>query len=161
MYDNFWALLTLIIIVPLAVVALAVVLDKRSRRGYVLAALALGTLILDLRAYRAIYWQEDLNRPGLTFIIVWGGLSVALVLMLGAICEALIARQWWWFGFVVIVSVVPALLMLMSPSAALVFNLLGTIGLPAEAGYLVTLLPPALVAFAYAMARSIRRPIAG
>ncbi|HET8908433.1 MAG TPA: hypothetical protein VFN11_15870 [Ktedonobacterales bacterium] len=57
-------------------------------------------------------------------------------------------------------SVVPALLML-TPSAALVRNLLGTLGLPAEAGYPVALLPSALVAFAYAMARSIRRPLAG
>jgi hypothetical protein len=158
--DNLWALLILIIIVPLAFVALAVVLDTRSRRGYALGALALGTLILDLRASSAIYWQEDLALPGLTFVIVFGGLAVALVLTLGAIGETLIARQWWWLGFVVTVSVVPALLML-TPSAALVRNLLGTLGLPAEAGYLVALLPPALVAFAYAMARSVRRPLAG
>ena len=160
MNDNLWALLILIIIVPLAFVALAVVLDKRSRRGYALGALALGTLALDLRAYSAIYWQEDLNRPGLTFVIVWGGLSVALMLTLGAIGETLIARQWWWLGFVVIVSVVPALLS-STPSATLVRTLLGALGLPSEAGYLVAFVPPALVAFAYAMARSIRRPLAG
>jgi ABC-type uncharacterized transport system fused permease/ATPase subunit len=158
--DNLWALLILIIIVSLACVALAVVLDKRSQRGYALGALALGTLVLDLRASSAIYWQEDLNRPGLTFVIVWGGLSVALMLTLGAIGETLIARQWWWFGFVVIVSVVPALLSL-TPSDALERSLLDSLGLPAEAGYLVALLPSALVAFAYAMARSIRRPLAG
>jgi len=157
---NLWAMLILIIIVPLALVALAVVLDKRSRRGYALGALALGTLVLDLRGFSAIYWQEDLALPGLTFVIVFGGLSVALVLTLGAIGETLIARQWWWLGFVVMVSVVPPLLTL-TPSTALVRNLLGTLGLPAEAGYLVALLPPALVAFAYAMARSIRRPLAG
>lgn len=66
MDDNFWALLILIIIVPLAFVALAVVLDKRSQRGYALGALALATLVLDLRASSAIYWQEDLGHPGLT-----------------------------------------------------------------------------------------------
>jgi hypothetical protein len=157
---NLWALLILIIIVPLAFVALAVVLDTRSQRGYALGALALGTLVLDLRASSAIYWQEDLNRPGLTFVIVWGGLSVALMLTLGAIGETLIARQWWWFGFVVIVSVVPALLSL-PPSDALERSLVDSLGLPAEAGYLVALLPSALVTFAYAMARSIRRPLAG
>ena len=160
MDHNLWALLILIIIVPLAFVALAVVLDTRSRRGYALGALALGTLVLDLRASSAIYWQEDLNRPGLTFVIVWGGLSVALMLTLGAIGETLIARQWWWLGFVVIVSVVPPLLSF-TPSSALERSLLGALGLPVETGYLVALLPPALVAFAYAMARSIRRPLAG
>ncbi len=157
---NLWALLILIIIVPLAFVALAVVLDTKSRRGYALGALALTTLILDLRAYSAIYWQEDLNRPGLTFVIVWGGLSVALALTLGAVGETVIARQWLWLGFVVIVSVVPALLSY-TPSVALERSLLGSLGLPAEAGYLVALLPPALAAFAYAMARSIRRPRVG
>ncbi len=157
---NLWVLLILVILVPLALVALAVVLDKRSRRGYALGALALATLILDLRASSAIYWQEDLNRPGLTFIIVWGGLSVALALTLGAIGEALIARQWWWLGFVVIVSVVPALLSY-TPWSASERSLLGTLGLQVETGYLVALLPPALVAFAYAMARSVRQPLAG
>jgi hypothetical protein len=158
--DNFWALLILVIIVPLAFVALAVVLDKRSQRGYALGALALGALVLDLRASSAFYWQEDLNRPLLTFVIFFGGLSVALMLTLGAIGETLIARQWWWLGVVVIVSVVPALLSF-TPSAALERSLLGPLGLPVETGYLVVLLPPALVAFAYAMARSIRRPLAG
>jgi hypothetical protein len=161
--DTFWALLILILIisiVPLACVALAVVLDTRSRRGYALGALALATLVLDLRASSAIYWQEDLTLPGLTFVIVFGGLSVALMLTLGAIAETLIARQWWWLGVVVIVSVVPALLSY-TPSGALMRSLLDTLGLPVEAGYLVALLPPALVAFAYAMARSIRRPLAG
>ena len=159
MDDTLWALLILIIFVTLAFGALAVVLDKRSRRGYALGALALGTLVLDLRGFSATYWQEDLALPGLGFVIVFGGLSDALMLTLAAIGETFIARQWWWLGVVVIVSVVPALLML-TPSAALVRNLLGALGLPAEAGYLVALLPPALVAFAYAMARSIRRPLA-
>lgn len=160
MDDTIWALLILIIIVPLACVGLAVVLDTRSGRGYALGALALGTLILDLRAASAIYYQEDLNRPGLTFVIAWGGLSVALALTLGAIGETLNARQWWWLGCVVIVSVVPALLSL-TPSAALERRLLDLLGLPVETGYLVALLPPALVAFAYAIARSIRRALAG
>jgi hypothetical protein len=158
--DTLWALLILIILVPLAFVALAVALDKRSRRGYALGALALGTLVLALWGFNVEYWQEYLALPALTTAIAYSGLSAALMLTLGAIAETLSARQWWWLGFVVIVSVVPALLML-APSAALVRNLLGTLGLPAEAGQLVVLLPPALVAFAYAMARSIRRPLAG
>jgi hypothetical protein len=157
---NLWALLILIIIVPLALVALAVMLDKRSRRGYALGALALGTLVLALWGFNVEYWQEYLALPALTTAIAYSGLSAALMLTLGAIAETLSARQWWWLGFVVIVSVVPALLML-TPSAALVRNLLGALGLPAEAGSLVALFPSALVAFAYAIARSIRRPLAG
>ncbi len=160
MDDTLWALLILIIIIPLALGALALVLDTRSRRGYALGALALATLVLDLRGFSATYWQEDLGAPALSFVIVWGGLSVALALTLVAIGETLIARQWWWLGFVVIVSVVPVLLML-TPAAALVRNLLGAHGLPTEAGYLVALLPPPLIAFAYALARSIARPRAG
>ena len=113
-----------------------------------------------MQGFSATYWQEDLALPGLTFVIVYGGLSVALVLSLGAIAETLIARQWRRLGFVVIVSVAPALLML-TPSAALVRNLLGAHGLPTEAGYLVVLLPLPFIAFAYAMVRSIRRPLTG
>jgi hypothetical protein len=157
--NNLWALFILIIIVPLALGALAVELDKRSGRGYALGALALATLVLDLRASSAIYWQADLGHPGLTLVIVVGGLSVALVLTLGAIAETLIARQWRWLGFVVTVNVVLVLLTL-TPLAALERSLVDRLGLPVEPGDLVVLLPPALVAFAYAMARSIRRPLA-
>jgi hypothetical protein len=157
--DTFWTLLILIIIVPLAFGALAVVVDRRSRRGYALGALALGTLVLALWGFNVDYWQEYQALPALTTAIAFGGLSTALMVTLGAIGETLIARQWWWLGFVVIVSVVPALLML-APSAALVRNVLGALGIPAEAGQLVVELPPALVAFAYALARSIRRPLA-
>ena len=160
MDDNVWASLFFIIVVPLTFVALAVVLDTRSRRGYALGALALTTLVLDLRGFSATYWQEDLGRPALRFVIVFGGLSVALLLTLGAIAETLIARQWWWLGIVVTVSVVPVLLMLTPSAAVAVRSLLGARGIPTEAGYLVALLPPALVAFAYAMACSIRRPLA-
>jgi hypothetical protein len=158
--DNFWALLILILIVPFAIVALAVMLDTRSRRGYALGVLALGTLVLALWGFNVDYGQEYLALPALTTAIAYSGLSVALVLTLGAIGETLIARQWWWLGFVVIGSLVPALLML-APSAVLVRTLLGTLGIPSEAGQLVVEFPPALVAFAYAMARSIRRPLAG
>lgn len=156
---NGWAPLILILIVPFASVGLAVALDTRSGRGYALGALALAALVLDLWGYSAIYWQEDLALPGLTFVIVFGGFAVALALTLGAVGETATARQWRWLG-AIIVSMVPALLV-STPSASLVRSLLGVLGFPAEAGYLVALLPPALVAFAYTMARSIRRPLAG
>lgn len=158
--DYLWALLILIIIVPLALGALAVVLDKRSQRGYALGALALATLVLALWGFNVDYWQEYLAHPALTTAIAYSGLAAALALTLGAIGETLIARQWWWLGIIAIVSVVPALLML-APSAALVRTLLGALGLPAEAGQLVVELPPALVALAYATVRSIRLPLAG
>lgn len=157
MDDTLWALL--ILIVPLACVALAVVLDKRSQRGYALGALALGALALALWGFTVDYWQEYLALPALTTAIAYSGLSAALALTLGSIGETLIARQWW-LGIIALVSLLPALLML-APSAALVRSLLGAVGLPTEAGQLVVELPPALVAFAYAMARSIRRPFAG
>jgi hypothetical protein len=159
--DNLWVLLILILILilPLALAALAVVLDKQSRRGYALGALALGTLVLALWGFNVAFWQEYLALPALTTAIAYSGLSAALALTLGSIGETLIARQWWWLGVIASVSVLPALLML-APSAALVRNLLGTLGLPAEAGQLVVVLPPALVAFTYAIARSIARPLA-
>ena len=160
MDDTLWTLLILLIIAPLAFGALAVVLDTRSRRGYALGALALATLVLALWGFNVDYWQEYVAHPALTTAIAYSGLSAALALTLGSIGETLIARQWWWLGIIAIVSVVPALLLL-TPSAALVRTLLGALGLPAEAGQLVVELPPALVALAYAMARSIRRPRAG
>ncbi len=160
MDDTLWALLILILIIPLAVVALAVALDKRSGRGYALGALALGTLALALWSFNVDYWQEYQTHPALTTAIAYSGLSAALALTLGSIGETLIARQWWWLGIIAIVSMLPAVLSL-APSAALVRGLLGDVGLPTEAGQLVVELPPALVAFAYAMARSIRRPLAG
>ena len=160
MDDTLWALLILVILAPLAFVMLAVALDQRSRRGYALGTLALGTLVLALWGFNVDYWQEYLALPALTTAIAYSGLSAALMLTLGAIGEPLSARQWWWLGIIAIVSMLPALLMLF-PSAAVVRSLLGTLGLPSEAGQLVVELPPALVAFAYAMARSIRRPLAG
>ncbi len=160
MDDNFWALLILSIIVPLAFGALAVVLDTRSRRGYALAALALGTLVIALWGINVDYMQEYLSLPALTTGIAYSGLSAALALTLGAISETLIARQWWWLGIIAIVSVIAAVLVF-TPSAALVGSLLGALRLPAEATALVVELPLALVAFAYAMARSARRPLAG
>ena len=67
MDDNFWALLILLLlIVPLAIVALAVMLDTRSRRGYALGALALGTLVLALWGFNVDYWQEYQALPALT-----------------------------------------------------------------------------------------------
>ncbi len=159
MDDNLWALLILSIIIPLVVAALAVVLDQQSQRGYALGTLALGTLVLALWGFSVAYWQEYLALPALTTAIAYSGLSAARALTLGAIGETLLARQWWWLGVIVIVSVISALQMFPSP-AAHVRNLLGALGAPAEAGYLVVLLPPMLVTFVYAVARSIRRPLA-
>ena len=154
-----WALLILVFIVPLALATLAVALDHQSRRGYAIGALALGTLALALWGFNVDYWQEYQAFPALTTAIAYSGLSAALALTLGSISETLIARQWWWLGTIAIVSVIATLLGFTS-SAALVRGLLGAIGLPAEAAALVVELPPALVTFAYAVARMIHRPLA-
>jgi hypothetical protein len=61
--DTLWALLIRIRIGPLAC-----------------GALALATLLLDLRGLRAPSWQEDLALPALSLLIVYGGLPVALTL---------------------------------------------------------------------------------
>lgn len=165
MDDNLWALL---IIVPLALVALAVALDKRSKRGYTLGALALGTLVLALWGFRTFSQAagavassaDSLEVVAYALIYFAGELCLAVALTLCAVVVALMARQWWWLGAIVVVSVVPTVVVFTSP-AALLPNLLGALELPRSASAVVLTLPPVLVTFAYAVARSIRRPLAG
>jgi hypothetical protein len=166
--DNLGALLILIIIVSLACVALAVVLDKRSQRSYTLGALALATLVLALWGFRAFSQAagavassaDSLEVVAYALVYFVGELCLAVALTLCAVVVALMARQWWWVGVIVIVSVVPAIVVFTSP-AALLPNLLDALELPRSAVAMMLTLPPVLVTFAYAVARSIRRPLAG
>lgn len=164
---NLWALLILIA-VPLAIGALAVVLDKRSQRGYTLGALALGTLVLALWGFWAFSQAagavassaDSLEVVAYALVYLVGELCLAAALTLCATVVALMARQWWWLGIiVVVVSVVPAVVVFTS-STALLPNLLDALGLPHSAFAVVLTLPPVLVTLAYAIARSIRRPLA-
>ncbi len=157
---NFWAPLILII------VALAVVLDKKSHRGYTLGALALGTLVLALWGFRA-YSQaagtvassaDSLEVVAYALVYFVGELCLAVALTLCAVVMTLMARHWWWLGGIVVVSVVPAVVVFTSP-AALLPNLLDALGLPSSASVVVLTLSPVLVTFAYAVARSTRRPL--
>ncbi len=98
---NLWA--PLIVIVPLAFVALAVVLDKRSQRGYALGALALGTLVLALwgfgafsQAAGAVVSTAD-SLESIVYIAFYfvGELCLGVALTLCAVVATLMARQWW------------------------------------------------------------------
>jgi hypothetical protein len=161
---NLWALL---IIVSLALGVLAVVLDMRSHRGYTLGALALGTLILSLwgswafsQAAGAISSSADsLEVVAYALIYFVGELCLAVALTLCAVVVTLMARHWWWLGVIVVVSVVPAVVVFTSP-ATLLPKLLDALELPRSAAAVVLTLPPVLITFAYAVARSIRRPLA-
>jgi hypothetical protein len=163
---NLWAPLILII-VPLALVPLAVVLDKRSQRGYTLGALALGTLALALWGSMA-YSQAagavassaaSLEVVAYALVYFVGELFLAVALTLCAVVVTVMARQWWWLGIIVVVSIVPAVVVFTS-SPTLLPNLLDALGFPRSASAVVLTLPPALVTFAYAVARSIHRPLA-
>ncbi len=165
--ENLWVLLILII-VALAFVTLAVVLDKRSKQGYTLAALALGTLILALWGFRVFSQAADavassadsLEVVAYALIYFVGELCLAVALMLCAVVVAFMARHWWWLGVIVVVSVVPAVVVFTSP-ATLLPNLLNALELPRDASAALLTLPPVLVTLAYAVARSIRRPLVG
>ncbi len=166
--DHGWALL--LIVASPALVALAVALDKRSGRGYGLGLLAIGTLVFTIWGFGALLQATqlanasvagglDLDVVVVAIVYTASGAYVALALTLGAIVETAIARQWWWLGIVATVSVVPAVIFFTSPPE-LVPNMLAALGCPRGDAPLVLLLPPALVTFAYAIARSIRRPFA-
>ena len=161
---NLWALL---IIVSVALGVLAVVLDMRSHRGYTLGALALGTLILSLWGSWAFSQADDavassadsLEVVAYALIYFVGELCLAVALTLCAVVVTLMARHWWWLGVIVVVSVVPAVVVFTSP-ATLLPKLLDALELPRSAAAVVLTLPPVLITFAYAVARSIRRPLA-
>lgn len=163
---KLWALL--IITVPLAVGTLAVVLDKRSQRGYALGALAIGTLVLAIwglwafsQAASAVASSADsLEVVAYALIYMVGELCLAVALTLCAVVVTLRARDWWWLGGIVVVSVVSAVVVLIPPAWPL-SNLLDALGLPRGALVLLLTLPLALVTFVYAMACIIRRPLAG
>lgn len=168
--ENLWVLLILTI-VALAFVTLAVLLDKRSKqgyKGYTLVALALGTLILALWGFRVFSQAADavassadsLEVVAYALIYFVGELCLAVALTLCAVVVAIMSRHWWWLGVIVVVSVVPAVVVFTSP-ATLLPNLLNALELPRDASAALLTLPPVLVTLAYAVARSIRRPLVG
>jgi hypothetical protein len=157
----------LIVAVPPALVALAVWLDRRPRRGFGLGLLAAVALVLNLWGIIAVSQAShqasaahtdglDLGLIEVVFILI--GLYCALVLVLGGIAETLLARQWRWLAIIATVSVIPAVIIL-APGTALVPEVLGALGLSRGGEAVVLLLLPVLVTFTYAIAR-IRRPVA-
>ncbi|HLJ80737.1 MAG TPA: hypothetical protein VKT52_04555 [Ktedonobacterales bacterium] len=157
----------LIIAAPPALVALAVWLDKRSRRGYGLGLLAAVALVLDIWGIIAFSQASQQvsasHTDNLDFALVEAvymliGLYFTLALVLGGIAETLIARHWRWFATIVTVSLVLALIVL-APGTALVPDVLGALGLSRGGEAVVLLLVPVLVIFAYALTR-IFRPVA-
>jgi hypothetical protein len=145
-----------------ALVALAVILDVRSWRGYGLGFLALTALVLAFWGYSVLpqaTQRHDYESGDWEVIYVTSGLVITLALTLGAMYEALHARQRWWLGAIPVVSVIPATLILTVPTR-LKFDALGALGLPMDSLPVIALLPPVLVACAYALVRSVRRPIA-
>lgn len=163
---NFgWLLLVLLVSLTLAV--LAVALDIASRRGYGLGAFALGAVVLALWGFGAFYQAaqgvassaDSLEVVAFALVYIFGELCLALALTVSAVVETVIARQWWWLGGIVIVSVVPAVVIL-SSSATLLSPVFDALGLPRAAFAVVLVLPSALATCTYAVARSVRRPLA-
>jgi hypothetical protein len=163
---NF-VLLLLLILVSLTLAAPAVALDIASRRGYGLGTFALGAVVLALWGFGAFSQAaqgvassaDSLEVVAFALVYIFGELCLALALTLSAVVETVMARQWWWLGGIVIVSVVPAVVIL-SSSATLLSPVLDALGLPRAASAVVLVLPSALVTCAYAVARSVRQPLA-
>ena len=162
---NFGWLLLVLLVSSLGVPAVS--LDIASRRGYGLGAFAVGALVLALWGFGAFSQAaqgiassaDSLEVVAFALVYLVGELCLALALTLGGVVETVIARQWWWLGGIVIVSVVPPVVTL-SPSATLLAPVLDALGLPRAAFAVMLVLPSALVTCAYAVARSVRRPLA-
>ena len=162
--NSSWLLLVLIASPTLGV--LAVALDRATRRGYGLGAFAIGALVLAFwgdgafsQASQGVVSSADsLEVVAFALVYGFGELCLALGLTLSAVVEAVMARQWWWLGSIVIVSVVPVAVIL-SSSSTLLSPVFDTLGLPHATFSVVFVLPSALGACAYAVARSVRRPL--
>jgi len=159
----------LLVLLASSLGALAVALDLASRRGYGLGAFALAAVVLTLwgsdafsQAAQGVASSADsLEVVAFALVYFFGELCLALALTLSAVVETVMARQWWWLGSIVIVSVVPAVVLLSSSSSATLLSpVLDALGLPHAAFAVVFVLPSALVTCAYAVARSVRRPLA-
>lgn len=158
----------LLVLLASSLAAPAVALDLASRRGYGLGAFTLGAVVLALWGFSAFSQAaqsvassaDSLEVVAFALVYFFGELCLALALTLSAVVETVMARQWWWLGGIVIVSVVPAVVLL-SSSATLLSPVLDALGLSPHAAFAVVfVLPSALVTCAYAVARSVRRPLA-
>ena len=143
---------------------LAVVLDRRSRRGYGLGILAAVALALDVWGIISFSQAEQQvaasHTDNLDFALVEAvffliGLYIALVLVLGGIVETAIARQWWWLALIAALSFISAAIIL-APGTALVPDVLGALGLSRGGEAAIVLLVPVLVTFSYAITRILR-----
>ena len=152
----------LILALPPTLVALAVALDRRSRRGYGLGLLAAVALALDLWGIiaftQAAQQVSAAHTDNLDVAIVEAvytliGWYLALVLVFGAIAETIIARQRRWLAIIIAVCVVLAAIIIV-PWTALVPDVLGALGLSRGVEVVLLLLVPVLLTLAYALTRT-------
>ncbi|HEY1387336.1 MAG TPA: hypothetical protein VGF38_02230 [Ktedonobacterales bacterium] len=159
-----YVIVIFVAVLPAGLVALAVGLDRRMRRGYGLGLLAAMTLALDswgaVAVAQATQRTETLHTDNLAFafgvaIILLIGLYLTLVLALGGVAEAVIARHLRWLVLLVAVDVVTAVVIL-TPATGLGPDILGAFGLSRGAEFLLLLVLPVLVILAYAITRMLR-----
>jgi hypothetical protein len=148
--------------IPLLLVGGAVSLDRRSRRGFGLALLAL--VLIGLTVWAGVAFEQALRRApssesfGIAIVLVAyfliGG-YLALLLWIGALVEAGSARQRWWLVGLVVAVLVPGLLVLadnLLDLGARGFGFIGGITL------VLVLVLPTMTVLAYGIARSIWLP---
>ena len=149
---------------PAALVAFAVWLDNRTRRGYGLGFLAIITLVLEVWATivtaQAIQQSNAQHLDNFTeglgiAILELYGLYLTLVLVLGSIVEALMAQQRLWAAIIAVLSFVPAVVVL-APGTALVPDILARLGFPRGLEIFIVLFLPLLVTLLYALLRTIK-----
>jgi hypothetical protein len=147
---------------PLLLVGGAVGVDRRSRRGFGLALLAL--VLIGLAVWAAVAFEQALQRAppsesfgiGIVLVVYFliGG-YFALVLWIGALVEAGSARHRGWFVALVVAVLVPGLLVVADNVLNLGARGFGIIGGISMA---LVLFLPTMTVLAYGIARSIWPP---
>lgn len=152
----------LLALATLLLVGGAVWLDLRTRRGYGLALLAVALLALGVWAAiafeRALQQAPSSESFGVGIVLavyLLIGLAFALLLWIGALVEASVARQGWWIVALVASAVLPGLLIVFDIALNLGAHGYHYFGGLTEA--LLLILPTATI-LAFSVRRIVRPP---
>ena len=151
---------------PLLVVGFAVWTDLRTRRGYGLGLLALvlaGLIVwvivtsvptLDLLETNSAFSSREGFSAGFVFAIYFGIAGyLALILWIGALIEASVARQWWWLAGLVTAALLQVSMLLID---FLLFRATHLLGLIRGIRLALDLLPATVAVLTYSILRIMR-----
>jgi hypothetical protein len=147
--------------IPLLLVGGAVRVDRRTRRGFGLALLAL--VLIGLAVWATVAFEQALQRApsseefgiGIVLVVyVLIGGYFALLLCIGALVEAGSARQWWWLVGLVVAVLLSGLIVL-GATPLLNLRALGLGFIEGDTGFALIILVPTMTVLAHGIARSI------